>query len=389
MNSWRNFIYVVAFFILGFPAAIALSNSSSSSGEIKRGTLPSLPASKKIAPSASSGVPKTFKLNISVSKPEDLKVRQGETVISGQVLADRVADRNRLNLAKQELELSLKKIEGSIIFNPPKPKSVPSVASLPPSQFREQEADILDAQIKVREAQIAVDLHKRSLSIAPPKETSELEQVKAMVAAAKNKVDIQQRKIDAIATMTLPEAVSEHEAKVMEQLQTELTSREAEERVAAANLEAASLGAAEEERQLLADFDRAKSNLELVKARLDTAREKRQREEYQHQLELAQRAEQQNQAEQAYSRQLMEAQAQEREKDYQLSQVRAKIQDVNSQLAQLATIKSPYSGVVRRVKYEGQSNQDLKVTITIATGSSAVQFPRTEGDRIPGIAVPN
>jgi len=294
MNNWRNFIYVVAFFILGFPAAIALSNSSSSSGELKGSTLPSLPASKKIVPSASAGIPRTFKLNISISKPEDLKVRQGETVISGQVLADRVADRNRLNLAKQELELSLKKIEGSIIFNPPQPKSVPSVASLPPSQFREQEADILDAQIKVREAQIAVDLHKRSLSIQPPKETSELEQARAVVVAAKNKVDIQQRKIDAIATMTLPEAVSEHEAKVMEQLQTELTSREAEERVAAANLEAASLGAAEEERQLLADFDRAKSNLELVKARLDTAREKRQREEYQHQLELAQRAEQQN-----------------------------------------------------------------------------------------------
>lgn len=368
MDNWRFPIYIGAFLILGFPAAIALSNSSSSSGELRRGTLPSLPVPKKIAPSASSGVPKTFKLNISISKPEDLKVKQGETVISGQILADRVTDRNRLNSAKQELELSLKKIEGNIIFNPPKPKSVPPVGELPSSQFKEQEADILDAQIKVREAEIAVDLHKKSLSIQPPKETSELEQARAVVVAAKNKVDIQQRKIDAIATMTLPEAVSEHEARVAEQLQSELTSREAEERVAAANLEAASLGAAEKERQLLSDLDRAKSNLELIKARLDTAKEKRQREEYQHQLELAQRAEQQNQAEQAYSRQLMEAQAQEREKDYQLAEVKAKISQINNQLSELATVKAPYSGIVRRVKYEGQSNQNLNVTITIATG---------------------
>lgn len=388
MNFWRICTYGVAFSVLVFPLATALSNSSSSSVK-KAGTLPSLPVVKKAPLTAVSVAPKIFKLNVSVSKPEDLKVRQGDTVIAGEIIADRVGDRARLNSAKKELEISLKKIDSNKIFVPSAPKNVPAVGSLPSAKFKEQEADILDAQMRVKEAQMSLDLHKRSLALQPPKETSELEQAKVAVSQAKNKLELQQRKTDAIAEMQLPEVVSEHETKVAEQLQSELVSREAEERVAAANLEAASLGAADKERQLLSDLDRAKSNLELIKSRLDTARERRQREEYEHELQLSQRAEQQNQAELAFSRQLQESQQQQREKDYQLAQVKSRMQEVDNQLAQLSTIKSPYSGVVRRIKYEGQNNQDLQVSVTLATGVVPVESPRTEGDRRPLAASPS
>jgi hypothetical protein len=63
-----------------------------------------------------------------------------------------------------------------------------------------------------------------------------LEDAKAKTQAATRTLDIQQRKIDAISQMELPEAVGEHEAQVLQQRQTELQQTEAQERIAQANL---------------------------------------------------------------------------------------------------------------------------------------------------------
>ncbi|MBE9103587.1 hypothetical protein IQ229_01085 [Nostoc cf. edaphicum LEGE 07299] len=170
--------------------------------------------------------------------------------------------------------------------------------------------------------------------------------------------------------MELPEAVGEHEAQILEQRQAEVQQAEAQERMAQAKLEAASLNAAEKERSLSASLQEARSALLVAQAQLKSAEDRRSYQEYEHSLALAKRIEEENQANQSYSRQLMETEAQKRDKDFQVAQVKGRIQEVDNRLAQLSTVKSPYSGQVRRIKYVGQKDKDLSVEVTLVVSGT-------------------
>ena len=69
--------------------------------------LPSHPA----PPVQSSHLPRLLKFNLSLSSPKDLKVRQGDTVAVGEVLADRLEERSRLTREHQSLELAYQQIQ--------------------------------------------------------------------------------------------------------------------------------------------------------------------------------------------------------------------------------------------------------------------------------------
>ena len=317
-----------------------------------------------------AGTPRLLKLELSVSQPKDLKVRQGDTVAAGDTIADRVDERAKLDAQRKELQLSLTQIEARQVPTPPTLKSVPSVKGLPPVSYAQERAAIEKAQVKVLEETAALDLQKRSLSVAPPQETAALEDAKVKTQAATRALEIQQRKIDAISQMELPEAVGEHEAQILEQRQAEVQQAEAQERMAQAKLETASLNAAEKERSLSASLQEARSALLVAQAQLKSAEDRRSYQEYEHSLALAKRIEEENQANQSYSRQLMETEAQKRDKDFQVAQVKGRIQEVDNRLAQLSTVKSPYSGQVRRIKYVGQKDKDLSVEVTLVVSGT-------------------
>jgi len=329
----------------------------------------SVQSSTPAAKPNSAGKPRLLKLELSISQPKDLKVKQGDSIAAGDVISDRVDERAKLEAQRKELQLSLSQIQARQVPTPPKPRAVPSVKGLPPISNAQEKAGIEKAQLKVLEETAALGLHKRSLSVAPPQEMAALEDAKAKTQAATRTLDIQQRKIDAISQMELPEAVGEHEAQVLQQRQTELQQTEAQERIAQANLETASLNAAEKERSLSAALDEAKSNLVVAQAQLKSAEDKRKYQEYEHSLALAKRVEEENQANQIYSRQVMESESQRRDKDFQIAQIKGKVQEVEDRLAALSTVKSPYAGVVRRVKYVGQKDKDLQVEVTLVVSS--------------------
>ena len=329
-----------------------------------------------VTKSSDIGTPRLLKLELSVSQPKDLKVKQGESIAAGDIIADRVDERAKLDVQRKELQLSLTQIEARQVPTPPTLKSVPGVKSLPPVSYAEERAAIEKAQIKVLEETAALDLQKRSLSVAPPQETAALEDARAKTQVAQRALEIQQRKIDAISQMELPEAVGEHEAQVLEQRQIEVQQAEAQERMAQAKLEAASLSAAEKERSLSASLQDAKSGLSVAQAQLKSAEDRRNYQEYEHSLALAKRVEEENQANQSYSRQVMETESQKRDKDFQIAQVKGRIQEVENKLAQLSTVKSPYSGQVRRIKYAGQKDKDLLVEVTlVVNGGVATDQP--------------
>jgi hypothetical protein len=54
------------------------------------------------------------------------------------------------------------------------------------------------------------------------------------------------------------------------------------------------------------------------------------------------------------------------EREFQVAQIKAKLQEVDNAIASLATVKAPYSGTVRRVKWLGQSSDgSLSAEVTV------------------------
>ena len=54
--------------------------------------------------------PRNIKIELTLSNPTDLKVKPGDKISAGQVLSDRISERNRLQARKKQLQLSLLKL---------------------------------------------------------------------------------------------------------------------------------------------------------------------------------------------------------------------------------------------------------------------------------------
>ena len=119
---------------------------------------------------------------------------------------------------------------------------------------------------------------------------------------------------------------------------------------------------------MIAARDKAKLQLDIAKSKLITAKEQRAHAEYQRYLEETKRAIalQQQQIELERQRSIRAGQIQERE--YSKAQIETKIQEIDNAIAQLSTVKAPYAGKIKKVKWTGQDNHNLTVTAYLGCG---------------------
>jgi hypothetical protein len=120
---------------------------------------------------------------------------------------------------------------------------------------------------------------------------------------------------------------------------------------------------------------KAVKQLEIAKARLISAKEARQQAEHNHYLENNRRAIaiQNQQLELERQRTIRAGQLQERE--YSKAQLKAKIQEIDNAINQLSTVKAPYSGKIRRIKWQGQDNHHISVELTLDVGGQRRDRP--------------
>ncbi len=61
------------------------------------------------------------------------------------------------------------------------------------------------------------------------------------------------------------------------------------------------------------------------------------------------------------------------EQEYSKTQIEAKIIEIDNALNQLSTVKIPYNGTIKKVKWTGQTDHTLIVTVTldVETGSQS------------------
>lgn len=281
------------------------------------------------------------KMSLELSQPEDLKIAIGDVVSAGQVIADQVAERQKLNIKKEELTLSLKRVEESKIVEPikisepEKPKEPAPLLALPEISYQQHEAAISKAQSEVKQAEEVLSLKRR-----------EIDFIKGIAG--------------------IDPAIIEHEQSRIAELENKL--------------------------------ENAESELELAEGKLLSAKAERARDEYQHQLNLARRTEEQNQAlsfyqkqvsdiQMDYQRQLTNFQNEIRERDYQTTQLKLQLSAIDDKISQLAIIRSPYSGQVKRIRFTGQNDNKLNVEVSLiinAGNTGTNSSPATANPLDPG-----
>ncbi|MBD2079734.1 hypothetical protein [Leptolyngbya sp. FACHB-17] len=95
---------------------------------------------------------KRFTLELSLSAPENLKVREGDIVVMGQVLSDRTRERQRLEAQKAQVLIQLDRLKQAPI-KPLPPKAAPEIANLPTPSFIEEVAEIDHKQVILQQVE--------------------------------------------------------------------------------------------------------------------------------------------------------------------------------------------------------------------------------------------
>ena len=187
--------------------------------------------------------PNRIEITVKISAHEDLKIAENMILEKGQIISDRIPEKNRLLAQQRQLQFSLERVQATSIQAPPKPLPVPAVAPLPPVNYLEHEAAI-------ERANIAIALSQEEITIKQ-QEIKELSQIP-----------------------DLDPVILEHEQAKLKQLQLK--------------------------------HQIAVNELELAQGKLQTAKQQRKYQEYLASITAARRVEEENQAKSFYQRQLAE-----------------------------------------------------------------------------------
>jgi len=285
-----------------FTVAMMLTGCMAQAQNLAPTPSPSIVSSPQSTP-APGARSKRLTLTLTLSAQEDLKVREGDIVVVGQVLSDRTRERQRLESQKAQVEIQIQRLKQPPI-KPLEPKRISDVAAFPAASFLEEVAGV----------------DKQTLNVEKVRRDREL----------------QVRKIDVIQTMPdLPPSTLLHESEKLHEKETALSLSESE--------------------------------LELSKAKLDRAKKDYEYKEYQYSLELSKREIDIQRQQQEYQRQMQEFEKQERDRTFQLSQVSTRLQDLETQLAAVSINRAPSNGKIQRVKWLGQNNQNISVELILVT----------------------
>lgn len=255
-----------------------------------------------------NNIPKRLTISVKVAEPTDLKIKENDLVKEGQIIADRTKEKERLESQSNQLKLALEKLENSLITAPLPPNKVPTISALPPISYLEEEANV--------------------------------DSKKVAITAVESEMKLKQQEIDYLSQIDNIDAlILEHENAKLEQLKQKQT-------------------------QAIREY-------QLASAKLQTAKENRAYDEHQNQVQQSNRIEQINQANLNYQRQLAEYEQRLANKEYQITQLKTQINQIENQIASVATVKSPYTGTVRRIQWLGQApDGSLSAEITLMVSNS-------------------
>ena len=315
----RRFFIAMA---LSLMTACHLSQNPSDNS-VKTSPIPEipLPEVEKNVEKKVDGIPRTLKINMTLTSPDDLKITSGQLVKAGQTLSDRVSEKRSLLEKKKLLEISLEEVSREIPA-PPKPLSLPNMPRLPEANFSKEEAVIKKAEISLLQ-----------------------------------KAEIIRKKRELIASLeSLEKGEMEADAIMHEQ-----------GKLAIAEL----------------NYLQSKANLDSAFASLNSAQAERQYEEYKHSLEeqkrLLELQRQQLSYQQANSKYIEYL----RQQEFRKASINTQIATVEEKLGSLVAVTSPFDGKIRKINYESQNNNYILATAILDTTSKGREQAATMSEFIP------
>jgi multidrug efflux pump subunit AcrA (membrane-fusion protein) len=342
--------------------------------------LPSMaPALSPLLPSSTTKnpTPRLLKIEFSISDPADLKVKEGEHLTPGHLIAERSKERSKLEAQHSRLQLALERIRQRQLIPPPPLLTPPPLPTLPPAHYPEEESAIAKARLRIKQLELLIATTDNQRHDPPASVLAKRHREQVAVAEALRQVERQQQKIEAISDLPeLPQIYLEHEQAVLAQKQAAADQAHAELQLAESGIAQSRQEAQITRERLMLDLQQAQADLGLAQAKLSAAQQARQREEYQHALTQARRIQETSQAQLSYTQQQQTYANALRDKDYQTATLESQVGEIEEKLQALASVKAPYAGIVRRIKVEKQSGTQLLVTLSILTNAApAVELP--------------
>jgi hypothetical protein len=315
------------------------------------------------APTQSS---KRLTIEIDVTSPGDLLVKEGQTVTANQPIADRQSERSTLTAQLQETNLSIERLKFAPKVLPVPPAGVKTLTSLPPkTSYGEEQAQIAAATAKIGDLERKYVLAQAAAKTTLP-ETERVRGSKLEVKQAEEKIKRHQQKIDALKTLEdIDQAVKDHEQVKLRELNRLLI--EAQTKL---EQDIATEGIARSTRSShLADaqfqITEAQRELQLARAKLITATEKRQQLEFDYQNKQTERVEQVQRLELERVKFQETSKLQVHDREYQVAQLMLKKTQVQKQLETIGIVRTPHQGTIRRVKLVAQHGNLLRYEIAL------------------------
>jgi hypothetical protein len=320
---------------------------------------------------------KRLKIQFEIAKVGDLKVRDGQQVTSGQLIAEhRQTERKTLGLELDRVNLSIEKL-----------KLAPQVGQVPPAKvgdlkggnlsanFATEKAEIAAAQTKIRDIQRKYQLAKKSIDTP----LAEAARVRALGVAAKQiegNIARQQQKIDALATMEeIDKPISDHEKTKLDKLKQSLIEAQTKIDEAKAIEGTATAARSSKLEEIRLEFTTAQRELAVAKAKLSAAIDKHQQQQVDRSIEASDREDRVYRTELERVKLAQSNALQTHDRDYNLAQLQLKKTQLEKQMAAIAGITAPYAGTIRRVKLLSQQGGLLKYEVVLMYAQIAKSTP--------------
>lgn len=317
-----------------------------------------------------------LKMSISVDSPSFLKVQLGDEIKEGDVISDNSTERQRLERQKKSIKLQIDNLSSKTLIAPTSPPPTPLLRNLPAAAFEEEQANISQAELKLKQARTVLASRSKLLTTDNPVHRAEFEKAGAALAMAQQKIQEQEQMIQAMNDMKMQPEILQHEQSKLKQLQSELDQAQSVVEQAQAKLSAAAIIQSQDLEQLQTNVNLAESELEVSKSRLEAARNRRQVQEYQASVDESKRSQSETQAKLDFERSRLQYEEAVRNKDYQLSQLDISLSAIDDKLADIPIVRSPRDGYIKKVK--PWVGKDGKYTTTITIVSAGIS-PKNGG----------
>jgi hypothetical protein len=345
--------------------SVAVATTDSPKGTVRDSGSSQQPnSSQKDRSSTSSS--KRLKIEIEVTSPNDLLVKEGQTVVANQPIADRQSERSTLSAQLQETKLAIEKLRAAPQVSQLPPAGTKALTTPPPqSAYTEERAQITAAAAKLQDLERKYTLAQTAAQATLP-ETERVRGSRIAIAQVQEKIAKQQQKIDALKTVEeSDEAVKDHELTKLRELNRTLIEAQTklEQDLAAEGIAKATRSSQLADAQF--QITEAQRGLQLAKSRLVTAAEKHKQSEFDYQTKVAERDDRVQRTELERVKLQQTDRLQQHDRDYQLAQLTLKHNQIQKQLETIGIVRTPHQGTIRRVKLVSQHGHLLRYEVAL------------------------